>query len=89
MPALQVPALSYTRSDEPTHVVAGGELHITVAHGSPLQMPLVHPNMQLWSTGEYEQLPAPEHAPGVAQVRAVLPMQVGAGGELQTESENP
>lgn len=83
MPLLHEPPAWKMRSCHPfSQTEAGGELHETPEQGSPLQRPPVQPNEHAVSTGEYVHAPPP-HAPGVAQVRAVLPTQVGAGGELQ------
>jgi hypothetical protein len=47
-----------------SHALAGGELHDTPEHGSPLHTPLVQPNEQGVSVGAYEQVPAPSlHVP--------------------------
>lgn len=83
MPPLHDPPAWYTRSCHAfSQTDAGGELHETPEHGSPLQTPPVQPNEHAVSTGEYVHAPPPQ-APGVAQVRAVFPTHVGAGGVLQ------
>ena len=41
MPPLQVPGTPKPLRTLPVHVAAGGVLHVTVAHGSALQVPLL------------------------------------------------
>lgn len=52
MPPEQVPGELYVRRVEPSKQSAdGGVLHVTLAQGSPLQTPPLHPNEHVVSVG--------------------------------------
>ena len=61
----------------------GGELQMTPAQGSGLQVPLAQPNAQVASDEVYEQVPLPQ-VPEVEYVRRTVALaQMGEGGVLQ------
>jgi hypothetical protein len=64
-----------------TQLLAGGELQVIVAHGSPAHALPAQPNWHVESVKGYWQL-APEQVPAAWYVRRTPPEQLGPGGVL-------
>lgn len=71
----------------PLHVAGGGELHVTVRHGSGKQAPPLHPEGHGVSMGVYVQ-PLVPHVP-CPNERRVEPMQTDGGGVRQPWQTSP
>lgn len=82
-PPLHTPPPNDRRVDASTQYDAGGAVHETPRHGSPLQLPLAQPLGHAVSWDEYEHVP-PRQVPGDVQLRRVdASAQVAVGGEVQ------
>ena len=83
VPPLQVPGTTKPLRTLPVQVAAGGVLHVTLAQGSALQVPLaaLQPKGHVCVLDEYVQLP-PEQVPGDVDEVRTLPLHDGGGGVL-------